>query len=85
LRRRGNASSAQGEHEDDHRAWHTPVESCMRALELGGASAMRVAQPAASAAQPAALAAAQPAAAALALARRAAADAAPCKPAPAVA
>jgi hypothetical protein len=43
LRRRGNASSAQGEHEDDHRAWHTPVESCMRALELGGASAMRVA------------------------------------------
>ena len=35
LRRRGNASSAQGAHEDDHRAWHTPVESCIRALELG--------------------------------------------------
>jgi hypothetical protein len=40
MRRRGNASSARGEHEGDHRAWHAPVESCVRALELGGASVM---------------------------------------------
>ena len=39
LRRRGNASSARGEHEGDHRAWHAPVDSCVRALELGGATA----------------------------------------------